>query len=106
MSASLYVLTLTRGVSARASKLTDAILGGRVSHVLSEASYGVYLFHGFFIAFSGYFLFGSVGGLQVTGNARTVILWAITVPGSLIVALAVSRTIEKFGIGIGRAITS
>ncbi|MGY0197648.1 acyltransferase family protein [Leptothrix sp. BB-4] len=64
---------------------------------LSDYAYSVYLFHGFFIALSGHFL-----SEIIVGRPYTLIM--IVVPSTLLLAIAVERTIEKPGIELGRLI--
>lgn len=105
LSALLYALTVIRDSKSPIPRLINTVLGGRTSHSLSDASYGMYLFHGFFIASTGSVLFGISSRVALDGNVRSAILCAVALPGSFLLSAFVYRFIERPGIGIGRAAT-
>lgn len=97
--ATLSIPALSGNAAMRGAKI---VLGSRPAHVLSEASYGIYLFHGFLISLCGQVLFaGSYPRLQ-SGNGLTLVMWLVVVPGSFAVAMVVNKTIERYGIMFGR----
>lgn len=103
ISSLFALLTLPAFSQIPMFRYLNAILSSRAAHFLSDASYGIYLFHGFFIAFSGY-LFFTGDGNWVSGNERTAILFAITMPSSIITSYLIQNTVEKYGISVGRKI--
>ncbi len=103
LSILLYVLTVAEPGRSSMATLATKVLGGRVAYVLSDASYGIYLFHGFFIAISGSVLFDDTGPLQLNGNYRSVVLCAIALPGSALIAMLIHRYVERPGIDLGRS---
>jgi len=72
----------------------------RIVGLLSEWSYGVYLFHGFFISLAGHYLVAH----PTTRNARSLWMIPFVVVGSLAVSAVVHRFVEVPGIAVGNRI--
>ncbi|WP_287854444.1 acyltransferase [Burkholderia sp.] len=102
IAASLYALTVNRKPVSSLLQPVANRLGGRHAHALSDASYGMYLFHGFFIALTGLVLSGAFPRLAAHGNIRTIVLLAVALPGSLLVSTLIHRFVEQPGIELGR----
>ncbi|MBY8604868.1 acyltransferase [Burkholderia arboris] len=102
IAASLYALTVNRKPVSSLLQPVANRLGGRHAHALSDASYGMYLFHGFFIALTGLVLSGAFPRLAAHGNIRTIVLLAVALPGSLLVSTLIHRFVEQPGIALGR----
>lgn len=102
ISALLYALTVSRKSASSPLQPVGDALGGRIAHTLSDTSYGMYLFHGFFISLTGLMLSGAFPRLAAHGNIRTIVLLAITLPGVLLVSTLVHRFVERPGIALGR----
>ncbi|AAS47892.1 acyltransferase family protein [Burkholderia cenocepacia] len=103
LSIMLYVLTVTGTEDSSRATFATKVLGSRMAYALSDASYGIYLFHGFFIALSGSTLFGDAGLLQLNGNYRSAVLCAIALPGSALLAMLIHRYVERPGVNLGRS---
>lgn len=67
---------------------------------LSEWSYGVYLFHGFFISLSGHFFLSH----QATRNERSFGMIPFVIVGSLCVSAVIHRFVERPGVAVGNQI--
>lgn len=103
ISALLYALTVNRQSVASLLQPLDTVLGGRIAHALSDASYGMYLFHGFFISFTGLVLSAAFPRLAAHGDIRTIVLLAVTLPGALLASTLIHRFVERPGIALGRS---
>lgn len=77
------------------------ITGSRLVTFASDVSYGVYLFHGFFIAACG-FLFTNAA---VSPPVRVAVMFALVTTGAYTAGWAVYRYIERPGIGLGKLIS-
>jgi peptidoglycan/LPS O-acetylase OafA/YrhL len=97
----LCVLMLATGWTegrGTAPPWVDAIVNSRLTRFASDASYSVYLFHGFFIASAGLLL----ADTELQPWVRTVLVFAWVFPGSYLVAYAVHRWVEQPGIALGK----
>ncbi|WP_367651027.1 acyltransferase family protein [Burkholderia cepacia] len=105
ISASLYGLTVNSQSVSSLLQPIDKILGGRIAHAMSDASYGMYLFHGFFISFTGLALSGAFPRLAAHGNLRTLVLLAVALPGTFLISTLIHRFVERPGITLGKNAT-
>lgn len=96
----LAVLMLAAGVAEQRRALplaVSAVLGSRAVRVASDISYGVYLFHGFWLAGAGMLLVG-----VPLGPTRLLALLAVVLPGACLTGWLVHRFVETPGIALGR----
>jgi len=88
--------------TAAAKAFVARFLGNRVTRFMADASYGVYLVHGFFITLAGGWLFAQPSVLALKPVLRTALLTAVTLPGSYLVAWLLHQWVEQPGIKLGR----
>lgn len=97
--ASMYALS-----AAENSGFSVRFLRSRVITFCSDVSYGVYLFHGFFISASGLLIGSNPTLLGLNPIQRSLLIFAITLPGSYLAAALVHRLVELPGISLGQRI--
>jgi peptidoglycan/LPS O-acetylase OafA/YrhL len=78
------------------------MFGGRIVRFGADASYAVYLFHGFFIAVFGLGVSRLPALAQVSAPARVVLMLAFVLIGAYATAWFVFRWVETPGIELGR----
>ncbi len=85
-------------------KWLSALIEGRLVQFASDTSYGVYLFHGFFIAIVGLLLAGNEG--FIAGNARLFnwLMLGFVAVGSYMLSSIVYRLVELPGIQLGKRV--
>ncbi len=98
----LIWLHITTSEGARARKWIDTVSETRVVSYMSRASYSVYLFHGFFIALAGSYIFPLPGVASMNGPARAGLMFVIVIAGAYGLAWGIERYIENPGIALGR----
>lgn len=85
-------------------KFLSRVIGSRIVNFASDVSYGVYLFHGFFICFCGY-LIARFQPLHDLGPfSRFVFLLSMTFAGAYLSGAIVYRLIERPFIRIGKRV--
>ena len=80
------------------------VLGGRVVRFASDTSYGVYLFHGFFISASGWLISRSDSLLLLEPPQRVVFMLAFVSTLAYALAYWVYRRVELPGIRLGKRV--
>lgn len=80
----------------------EKVFNSKIVHFASETSYGLYLFHGFFISLSGLVISGSPYLLEFSPGVRVGLMVPFVLILSYLTAYIVNVTIEKPGINIGR----
>lgn len=108
----LFFLGITANETAinlptrRVRAIIDRLLGNRLTDLMADASYAVYLTHGFFVSLAGGWLFSQERFIHLRPQVRVAILMAITLCGCYGVSWVLHLTIEKPGIALGRRIVA
>ncbi len=89
----------TRGAMPR---LMEKLLDSRGLHLASEASYSVYLLHGFFISAFGLILSNYSAGASPSAAPRFALMLFFVTLGSYAAAFLVFRKVEQPGVRIGK----
>jgi peptidoglycan/LPS O-acetylase OafA/YrhL len=103
--AAMLLLSAPQAEKVRLIRRVNAALGGRLGRFLSKTSYGVYLFHGFFIAFGGYVMLRLPIAAGLSGQGRTIALFLVVLPCSYACGALLNRYVERPGISLGSSIT-
>lgn len=90
----------------RPIKWLHAVLSSKLGELGSNASYCVYLVHGFFISACGFLIFQNPALSGLSMPAKSALLFVITLVGAYGLAALIYRTIELPGIAIGRWLVS
>lgn len=80
------------------------IFNSKVVSFCSETSYGLYLFHGFYISLSGMLISNSSALLELSPSARVGCMLAFVLVSSYLTAYLVYVLVEKPGIRFGKII--
>ncbi len=88
----------------RTPKFLARIIGSRVVNFASDVSYGVYLFHGFFICLCGYLIARSQWLHDLGSFSRFMFILTITLVGAYLCGAIVHRTVELPFIRIGKRV--
>ncbi|MFO1489430.1 MAG: acyltransferase [Kiritimatiellia bacterium] len=80
----------------------EGVLDSRPVHFASDASYGVYLFHGFFISASGWLISGNATLLSLTPPRRVLFMLVFVTTLAYPLAYLVYRFVELPGIRFGK----
>jgi len=78
------------------------VLSGKIAHIGSDASYAVYLFHGFFISLSGLIIDEYPFFQELSPLHRVILLWVFVSICSYLVSYLVFNYVEKPGINFGK----
>jgi peptidoglycan/LPS O-acetylase OafA/YrhL len=76
----------------------------RATRFASDMSYGVYLFHGFFISACGVLIAGNPPLLILSPGGRTLAMFAFVSIGAYLTASVVHKLVELPGIKLGKDI--
>jgi len=85
-------------------KYFTRLLGNRVTRLMADISYGVYLVHVFFISLAGSWLYHQPVVAHLHPYQRVMVLTFVTLGGSYAVAWILHHLVEKPGIELGRKI--
>lgn len=80
------------------------LLNSRLTRFASDTSYGVYLFHGFFISASGLIISSQPELLALPAYLRVVLMFLFVSTCAYMTAYAVFRCVELPGISFGKAV--
>lgn len=100
----ITLLMLTMGlaeISGRAPSWLVFLINNRLVRFASETSYGVYLFHGFFISFSGLIISRAPMLLALSPAQRVGTMLLFVLIGAYLTAYVVYRLVEQPGIRLG-----
>jgi peptidoglycan/LPS O-acetylase OafA/YrhL len=86
------------------SKFSMLILGNKFTKFMAAMSYSVYLFHGIFISYLGYYLFSNKYFLSLKSYSRVTILF-VCVFCTYLFSFLIYKFIELPFIGFGKRIT-
>jgi peptidoglycan/LPS O-acetylase OafA/YrhL len=86
----------------RTPKIMSSIINGRIIRFASDTSYGVYLFHGFFISVSGLIISSQQNLLALLPWQRVLFLFVFVTLSAYLTAYLSFRIIESPGIRLGR----
>lgn len=89
-------------VSNRTPGWIKILVNSRIIRFASDTSYGVYLFHGFFISASGLIISGNSYLLALTPPYRVLVMFLFVIVLSYLTAFAVYRFVELPGIQLGK----
>ncbi|NVZ91303.1 acyltransferase [Pseudomonas yamanorum] len=104
----LLVLMFLLGMVEQAGRLPMSIkraFNSKVVHFASETSYGLYLFHGFYISLSGTLISKSHALLELSPAARVGGMLIFVLASSYLTAYLVYVVVEKPGISFGKKLT-
>jgi peptidoglycan/LPS O-acetylase OafA/YrhL len=90
----------------RPAKALAAILGNRLTHYMAEASYSVYLFHGFFLSIAGAYLYRIPQYAAMSPATRYALLLILVTIGAYSSAAILARLIEQPGIRLGKRLAA
>ena len=82
--------------------LVKRLFGNRVVRFLADASYGLYLFHGFFISAAGLIISGDTSLAALQPPMRVAFMAAFVVPMAILAGWLSFRFIERPGQKLGR----
>ncbi len=103
----LLLLMLTLGwleAKNRTPKLVSLLVNSRLIRFASDTSYGVYLFHGFFISTSGLIISTHSNLLSLLPQQRVLFMFIFVTIFSYLLAYLVYRLIELPGIRFGKQV--
>jgi peptidoglycan/LPS O-acetylase OafA/YrhL len=86
----------------RTPKLMSSIINSRIIRFASDTSYGVYLFHGFFISASGLIISSQKNLLALPPWQRVLLLFMFVALSAYMTAYLSFRVIESPGIRLGK----
>jgi peptidoglycan/LPS O-acetylase OafA/YrhL len=89
---------------ARAPRWLRILLNNKLVQFASNASYGVYLFHGFFISAFGLILYNFSNLLSLSPTWRVLLMLIFVTSGAYVTAYIVFRWIESPGIAFGKLV--
>lgn len=81
-----------------------SIISCRLTRFASNTSYGVYLFHGFFISASGLIISSNVELLELPSHYRVIIMFLFVSICAYLTAYVIYRLIELPGISFGKQV--
>ncbi len=88
------------------SRVIISFINFKIIKFASDVSYGVYLFHGFFISLSGYLITSNEFLLSLNPSLRVLFLFTFVVIMSYSFAYFVHRLVENPGIAFGKKIVN
>lgn len=103
VTASMVALSAPALSASAFVRRLKGLCGGSAAQFFSDVSYGIYLFHGFFIAGCGYVLFGNTSA-TLSGDQRTLIIAAIVFPASIATGWLSHTFIERPSTDVGRSV--
>ncbi|WP_296869307.1 acyltransferase [Tibeticola sp.] len=89
-------------VKGRSPQIISRLMNGKGVHFASNASYGVYLFHGFFISAAGLIIKSSPALRSVSAPVRVLLIIIFVLPLAYVTAHYVFKWIEKPGVDMGK----
>lgn len=101
---SLMLLLGQLELKGRTPAWATAIIESRLIKMAADTSYSVYLFHGFFIAASGYIVAANSEFVAAHGELSTWLMYVFVLTGSYALANVVYRLIELPGIALGKRV--
>jgi peptidoglycan/LPS O-acetylase OafA/YrhL len=88
----------------RTPRAIQWIVNNSVTHFTSDVSYGVYLFHGFFISACGLIIAARPELLKFSPPARVGLVFLFVMTSTYLVAYAAHRMVELPGIELGKRV--
>ncbi len=86
--------------------LLRRLLGSKIAHLGSDASYSVYLFHGFFISLSGLIIARCPFLQELNPAHRVGLVWLFVSLCSYLIAILIFHGIEQPGITFGKKLVN
>lgn len=97
----IWTFASPRTGGGRVMRLARRCMENRVCDIGADLSYGIYLLHGFLISATGLTLFRSGDFLSLPWMQQLMLMWAIVVPGSLMLGWAARMLVERPGMHLG-----
>lgn len=91
-------------VRGQSPKLISRLMNARIVHFASNASYGVYLFHGFYISAAGLLIKSNPALISLSAPVRVLLIIIFVLPLAYLTAHYVFNWIEKPGVDVGKRV--
>ena len=101
---SLLLAVQQQNIKCRPISNIRLLLGSRLMHFASEAAYGVYLFHGFFISMCGLIIANNPLLLTINPDLRVGLGWLVVTVCSYSAAFLIFNYVESPGIKLGKVL--